>query len=366
MMSYDVIVIGGGIAGLSAAAFLSEAAKVAVIEAEPHIGYHSTGRSAAIFIRNYGNETLRALNDVAARFFETDTQTLTDPVLSPRGELLIAKPDELDALDAYCAGATGLERLNAQEACDLVPILNPELISAAVYEPDAQDIDVDRLLQRYAAVMRANGGQIITGQPVQGMAKMGAIWTITTDLDRYQAPVIINASGAWGDHIGQMAGLRPLGLQPYRRSAVIMAVPDKMTCAHWPLFGSINEDWYAKPDAGRLMISPADADPIAPQDAYPDDLVLAQGLYRFEQATTIPVTRPLRSWAGLRSFLPDHTPAVGFDPEVGGFFWLIGQGGYGVQTSPALGQLTRDLVLAQTSVLSEPIIAALSPNRFHA
>lgn len=364
MMSYDVVIIGGGIAGLSAAAFLSDTAKVAVIEAEPHLGYHSTGRSAAIFIRNYGNDTLRALNAVAAQFFETDTQVLTDPVLSPRGELLIAKPDELGAIDAYCDGATGLERLSAAEACELVPILNPAGFSAAVYEPDAQDIDVDRLLQRYAAVTRANGGQIVTGQPVQMIEKSGDVWMVTTNQATYQAPVVINAAGAWGDHIGQMAGLRPLGLQPYRRSAVIMAIPDTMTCTHWPLFGSIQEEWYAKPDAGRLMISPADADPIDAQDVYPDDLVLAQGLDRFERATTISVTRPLRSWAGLRSFLPDHTPAVGFDPAANGFFWLIGQGGYGVQTSPALGQLTRDLVLGHRAAVADQIVAALAPDRF--
>jgi len=364
MMTYDVIIIGGGIAGLSAAAFLSETAKVAVLEAEPHLGYHSTGRSAAIFIRNYGNDTLRALNDVAASFFETDTRVLKDRVLSPRGELLIAKADELDAIDTYCDGATGLQRLVPQEACELVPILNPDSFAAAVFEQDAQDIDVDRLLQSYVSYLRAQQGQILTDQRVQNIAKSDVIWTVSTDQDSYQAPIVVNAAGAWGDHIGEMAGLRPLGLQPYRRSAVIMAVPDTLGCKNWPLFGSIQEDWYAKPDAGRLMISPADQDPVAAQDVYPDDMVLAEGLYRFEQATTLPVTRPLRSWAGLRSFLPDRTPAVGFDSVAPGFFWLIGQGGYGVQTSPALGKLTRDLIVSKQSQIPDCAISALAPDRF--
>lgn len=359
----DIIIIGGGIAGLSAAAFLSADTNVTVIEAEPHLGYHSTGRSAAIFIRNYGNATLRALNAVAADFFDRPNEMWDAPILTPRGELLVAREDEMDALVAYEQGSTGLQRLETAEVADLVPILRTDDIVAAIYEPDAQDIDVDRLLQGFASTLRRNGGQVVTKARVIELTRDTGRWIITTANGTFEAPIVINAAGAWGDHIGQMAGLRPLGLQPKRRSAVIMALPDGVSCLNWPVFAPISENWYAKPDAGRLMISPADADPVEAQDIYPDDMVLAEGLDRFERAVTIPVTRPLRSWAGLRSFLPDNTPAVGFDAHADGFFWLIGQGGYGVQTSPALGQFVRDMVVGAHQPWHDTVQTALDPNR---
>jgi D-arginine dehydrogenase len=359
----DIIVIGGGIAGISAAAELARKARVIVLETEKHLGYHATGRSAAIYIRNYGNATLRRLNAIAHA--PLAGALLGESVLSPRGEMLIATEDELEVLETTLAGAEGMERLTAAEAVALVPVLRQERIAAAVIERDAQDIDVDRLLQGNARLCRDRGGQIETGQAVGGLARAQGMWRVETTSQRFEAPVVVNAAGAWADRIAGLAGLRRIGLQPLRRSAVIMGLPPGIRGhLNWPLFGSVRENWYAKPDAKGLMISPADEDPVEPQDAWPDDMVLAEGLYRFEQVVDVPVIRPSHSWAGLRSFVADRTPVVGFAPETEGFFWLAGQGGYGVQTSPALAAITHALCCAGGAGFDRSLLDALSPARF--
>ncbi|SEO18974.1 Glycine/D-amino acid oxidase [Salinihabitans flavidus] len=364
MSTADVIVIGGGIAGVSAAARIADHARVVVLETEAQPGYHATGRSAAIFIRNYGNATLRALNAASAPFLEDPGEMAEGSLLSPRGEMLIAQDDELDALEEYAAGATGLERLTAAQAVELVPILRPEKIAAAAIERDAQDIDVDRLLQAFARRLKALGGEIVTGAEVQEILYESTAWRVETQAGTWTAPVLINAAGAWADKVAALAGVPPLGLQPMRRSAALLPAPEGYEIAHWPLFASASERWYAKPDAGKLLVSPADEDPVEPHDAWADDMVLAEGLYRYEQAVTVPVTRMEHSWAGLRTFAPDRTPVVGFDPMAEGFFWLAGQGGYGVQTAPAMADLAAALCLRQTPDLPPETVAALAPVRF--
>ena len=360
----DVLVIGGGIAGISAAAECARAgANVTVLESEPRIGYHATGRSAAIFIRNYGNATLRALNAVAEPIFEQPGEISETPILSPRGELMIASEAELPVLDAYLDGAVGVERLTGKEAAEIVPILRPERIAGAMIERDARGIDVDLLLQGYARMLRARGGRIVTGAAVQALRHVAGQWHVETAQGTFSAPVIVNAAGAWADEIAALAGLPRLGLQPYRRSAAIIPAPEGHATEHWPIFGSIAETWYAKPEAGKLMVSPADEDPVDPHDAWPEDMVLAEGLHRFEQAVTHEVTRLEHSWAGLRTFAPDRTPVAGFDPRRQGFFWLAGQGGYGVQTAPALSQLSAALLTGGTPALAAASRAALAPDR---
>lgn len=358
----DIIIIGGGIAGISAAARLAPEAKVIVLEREAHLAYHSTGRSAAVFILNYGNATLRALNKASVG--DMQGGLLGQSVLSPRGELLVVKPGDEAHLEAFMQGASGVNLLTPSEACAIVPVLKAERFDSAIYEAEAQDIDVDRLLQGCARLAREAGARIVVNAGVTQLRRVGDLWQVQTEGHSYAAPVVINASGAWADQLGQMAGCEPIGLQPKRRSAVMMPVPGDMDVRNWPVFGSIAEDWYAKPDGNRLMISPADEDPVEPQDAWPDDMVLAEGLFRFEEMVDIPVVKPSHSWAGLRSFVADKTPVCGFDPEKEGFFWLAGQGGYGVQTSPALSQLTADLVLGKNSALPSTVLRAVSPARF--
>jgi D-arginine dehydrogenase len=360
----DILVIGGGIAGISAAAECARAgASVTVLESEPQIGYHATGRSAAIFIRNYGNATLRALNAVAEPIFEHPGEISDKPILSPRGELMVASEEELPVLDAYLDGAVGVERLTGKEAAEIVPILRPERIAGAMIERNARGIDVDLLLQGYARMLRARGGRIITGAAVQALRHEAGQWRVETEKGTFTAPTIVNAAGAWADEIAAMAGLPRLGLQPYRRSAAIIPAPEGHDTEHWPIFGSIAETWYAKPEAGKLMVSPADEDPVDPHDAWPEDMVLAEGLHRFEQAVTHEVTRLEHSWAGLRTFAPDRTPVAGFDPRAHGFFWLAGQGGYGVQTAPALSRLSAALLTGRTPEIDAATRAALAPDR---
>ncbi|WP_323786277.1 FAD-binding oxidoreductase [Thalassovita sp.] len=364
MKGADVIVIGGGIAGVSAAAMLAEHMSVLLLEAEPRTGYHSTGRSAAIFIRNYGNATLRALNAASAPFMESPDGVADSSLLSPRGELLLADEEELDDLDAYVAAATGMEILSPAQAVELVPILRPDRIVRAAIEWDAQDIDVDRMLSGYARLLTVRGGQIVTGAQVTALRRNSDAWQVSAGGVEYSAPIVVNAAGAWAGAVATMAGASPIGVQPMRRSAAILPAPDDHDVRRWPLFGSISEQWYAKPEAGKLMVSPADEDPVDAHDAWADDMVLAEGMYRFEQAVTMPVTRVEHSWAGLRSFAPDRTPLAGFDPQAEGFFWLAGQGGYGVQTAPALSQLTAALIVGHRPDVSPEVVAALDPKRF--
>jgi D-arginine dehydrogenase len=365
----DILVIGGGIAGIGAAALAAEGASVIVLEGEDAIGYHSTGRSAAIFIRNYGNATLRALNAASASMLENPSGISDATLLSPRGQLLLAGQDDMPSLDAYAEGAVGLQRLTGAEARALVPILRDDLIVAALYEPDAQDIDVDRFLQGLARKLRGHGGRIVTGASTQTITRRGDVWRVETPMGAYEAPVLVNAAGAWADQVALMAGVAPAGLTPLRRSAAILPAPDGHDISRWPLFASASEGFYSKPEAGKLMVSPADEDPVEPHDVWADDMVLAEGLDRFAQAVTMPVTRVERTWAGMRTFAFDRTPVVGFSPEASDpaaprFLWLAGQGGYGVQTAPALSRLAADLCLGRETELADAAVAALSPARF--
>ena len=359
----DILVIGGGIGGIGAAARLAPEAKVIVLEREDTIGYHATGRSAAVFIRNYGNATVRALNAASAPVLENPDGISDFSLLTPRGEMMVAAADEIEALERYLAGSDGIEEITPDDAVDRIPILRRERIERAVFEPNAQDIDVDRLLQGFARLARSGAGRIERRAEVAEIARARTTWQVRTRDAVYEAPIVVNAAGAWADGLAAMAHVAPVGLTPMRRSIAVLPMPDDMAVERWPLVVSGSENWYAKPERGRLLVSPADEDPVDPHDAWPDDMVVAEGIHRFEQAMTISVTRVERSWAGLRSFVADRTPVCGFAPDADGFFWLAGQGGYGVQTSPALSRLAGDLVLGRTPQLTPDVVAALSPAR---
>ncbi|MEJ8475646.1 NAD(P)/FAD-dependent oxidoreductase [Roseibium algae] len=364
MKTADIIIIGGGIAGIGAAARLSPEASVIILEMEDAAGRHASGRSAAIFIRNYGNATLRALNAASEPTFLEPEGISESSLLSQRGELMVANEAGLDDLNAYLTGSDGLERISAAEAVKLFPLLRQDWVVEAAYEQSAQDIDADRLLQGCLKLARRNGAEFIPKAPVTAMKRANGIWQVETPKGQFTAPIVINAAGAWADQIAGLAGMLPVGLSALRRSAAIVSPPCSDDISSWPLLVSAAEDWYVKPDAGKFMVSPADEDPVEAQDAWPEDMVLAEGIYRAEQAVDLQVTRIEHSWAGLRTFAPDRTPVVGFSPEQDGFFWLAGQGGYGVQTAPALSQLTADLCLHRTSLLSAAVLEALDPGRF--
>lgn len=352
----DIVVIGGGIAGLSAAARLSADATVTVLEAESALGYHASGRSAALIEQNYGAPSVQALNRASVDFLKDGGY------LSPRGLMILAKADQKDAFESDLA-TMGLDAISVAEACAMVPVLNPDKLAFAGYHADAQDIDTDKLLQDFARSIRAAGGQVLTGKRVEGIARSGGKWNLDCGGVTYAADLLVNAAGAWADQIAIMAGVVPLGVVPHRRSMARIPAPGGHDPKHWPMFFGVGESWYAKPDAGFLLVSPADEDPVEPHDAWAEDLTLAQGLALYEEMVTEPVTRVQSSWAGLRSFAPDRTLVLGRDRDQPAFMWCAGQGGYGFQTAPAASQLLADLVAGRPSALPHDIVQHLTPER---
>ncbi|MBT8459161.1 MAG: FAD-binding oxidoreductase, partial [Boseongicola sp.] len=282
-------------------------------------------------------------------------------VLNPRGLMAVAKERDTEQFEADLISMQ-LDEIDVEEAFARVPILSPDVTRAALHE-DAHDIDTDKLLQGFAKDARAEGAEILTGFKVTRIAR-GTVWSIESNGRTFEAEKLVNAAGAWADQVAQLAGVTPLGLQPMRRSMARLPAPDGHNLSKWPMIFGPGESWYAKPDAGGWIVSPAEEDPIEPMDAWPEDMVLAEGLDRYQQYVTSPVIRLETSWAGLRTFSPDRSLVLGEDPDVSGFFWCAGQGGYGIQSSPAAGRCIADLVLGRQPELPIKTIKALSPSRF--
>ncbi|WP_404938285.1 FAD-binding oxidoreductase [Pseudomonas sp. JDS08PS003] len=353
MIQADFIIIGGGIAGASTGFWLSRHGRVIVLERESHPAYHSTGRSAALYTAAYGTAQVRALTLASRDFFDHPPEGFCDhPLLTPRGEMTVdftGDPAELNN-QYLSAKATvpEMQLLSADEACARLPILRREKVHGALYDPSASDIDTDALHQGYLRGIRRHQGQLYTDHEVLGLRRdEQGLWQVQTSGQDFSAPVLINAAGAWADQIGVMAGARPQGLQPKRRAAFIFAGPEGLDSHRWPMLVSLDESFYMKPDAGMFLGSPANADPVEPHDVQPEELDIALGIYQIEEATTLSIRRPTRTWAGLRSFVSDGDLLAGFDPQVPGLFWVAGQGGYGIQTSPAMGQASAALVRGQ-------------------
>ena len=340
----DFLVVGSGIAAASVGYWLAPHARVVLLERESQPGYHATGRSAAMFIASYGPPQVRALSRASRAFFENPPSGFSDhPILTSRGTLTLAQPGQEAQLDALWnvvgAMATGARRLNQEQACAMVPVLRKDSVVGAVFEPDASDMEVHSLHQGYLRGVREQGGSVVCDSEVDSIRRQGPLWRVGAGAKRYTAAVVINAAGAWCDVVGAMAGAHALGLIPKRRSAFVFAPPPAADCAGWPLCLGVDESWYFKPDGGQLLGSPANADPVAAQDVQPEEIDIAQGIHRIEEVTTLQIRRPTRTWAGLRSFVDDGELVGGFDPGVPGFFWLAGQGGYGIQTSAAMGEV---------------------------
>jgi D-arginine dehydrogenase len=355
----DFLVIGGGIAGLSAAARLSVLGQVTLLERETALGHHASGRSAALYEETYGLPSTVALNRASKAFFLTDHPRL----VTPRGLLLVAGPDDGDRF-AHDLATMEMTPLSLAEAREILPILDPATVSLAAYHAGAWDIDTDALLQAFARTTRAAGGTVLTGQEVTAIRRTATGWTVTTPAGEHDARHLVNAAGAWADAIAALAGLPPIGLTPLRRSMARIPAPPGHDIRAWPMTMGAGESWYMKPDAGALIVSPAEEDPSYPHDAWADDMVLAEGLARYQAYVTAPVTRLLSSWAGLRSFAPDRQLVLGPDPLDPAFLWSAGQGGYGFQTSPAASLLLADLAGARSPELDPAIVARLSPARF--
>jgi D-arginine dehydrogenase len=367
----DVIVVGAGIAGVSVAAILARSCKVILLERESHPAYHATGRSAALFSTIYGPEPVRALSRASQAFFEHPPDGFTEtPLVRRRGVLHIATAAQAGRLEVFVSMPDlqgRVRRLVSAAARVLCPLLRPGHVAAAAFEPDAADIDVHGLLQGYLRQLSAAGGKVIADAEVVGLSRDAGLWTVRTSQDVLSAPIVINAAGAWVERMGALAGTAPIGLVPSRRTALLVDLPDGVVADAWPAVIDIEEQFYFKPEAGRLLLSPADETPMAPHDVQPDELDLAIAIDRVEAATTLVVRRIEHRWAGLRSFVPDRSPVVGYDPQIEGFFWLAAQGGYGLQTAPALARTAAALVLGQP--LDADLIeagadaAALAPER---
>ncbi|MEZ5932476.1 MAG: FAD-binding oxidoreductase [Alphaproteobacteria bacterium] len=352
METVDIIVIGAGIAGASAAWALAETASVLLLEREDQPGYHTTGRSAAVFAPAYGNLPIRRLTAASRSFYEANAGGLADgPVLHARGELMIARADQLDALDLAEAELRqqidSLERLDADAAMQRLPSLRPGYAAAALADFSAMDMDVAAIHQGFLKAFRHRGGRLQVDAEVTGLRQVQSGWEVMTKAGTFQAEILVNAAGAWADAIADLAGAARIGLVPKRRTAFIFD-PKAAVDPHWPVVVDVEESFYFKPESGLLLGSPADETPSPPTDAQPEDLDVAIAVDRIEQATTWQIARITRRWAGLRSFVADKTPVVGFDSERAGFFWLAGQGGYGIQTAPALSRVAAALALGRS------------------
>ena len=351
----NVAIIGGGIAGVSAAAELAPFSKCTLFEAEDVLGYHTTSRSAAMFVENYGNAAVCTLNTASK------PKHIEAGVLSPRGIMMLALEGEEELFEQDCV-ELDMHPISLSEARNRVPILHQDIVRAAMYE-SATDIDTDRLLQGYARAARNAGAEFRLGERASVTCK-GRQWEVRTPTGDTTFDVIVNAAGAWSDQVAKGASITPIGLTPMRRSVARLPAPGGRDVRNWPMLYGPSENWYAKPDGGGWIVSSAEEDPIAPMDAWPDDMVIAEGIARYEAHVSEPVTRVETSWAGLRTFAPDRTLVIGEDLAARGFFWLAGQGGYGFQTAPAAAKLLADLVLDKDPDLDASIVRALSPARF--
>ena len=350
MREFDVAIVGAGIAGASLAYRLAGERSVLLLERESQPGYHATGRSAAMFMESYGPPAVRALTRASRAFYEAPPSGFSDrPLLAPRGVLYLATHGQEALLQetqrALAASGGELERLGAGAALARVGCLRPEVVHGALFEPGAQDIDVHALHQGFLRGLRARGGELRTGAQVAAAQRSGALWTLRlADGEALHAHAVVDAAGAWADDVAALFGAPPIGLVPHRRSAFTFKAPEGSDVSGWPAVVGVDESYYFKPDAGQLLGSPANADPTAPHDVVPEELDIAMGIHQIEAVTTLTIRRPASTWAGLRSFVRDGEMVIGWDAHCPGFFWLAGQGGYGIQSAAGASELAAALL----------------------
>ena len=371
-MNYDFIVLGAGIAGASVAFELARSSRVCLIEAEDQPGFHATGRSAALFAPSYGGREIRAFTRASRSFFDRPPPGFSEyPLLHPRGVLYIARPDQSDRLVHKVADLQGsggsISLIPGRDATATVPLLRAGYVAQAALDSDAMDIDVTALHQGFLRGARSAQTVLMTKSRVTRVERRRGVWKIELIDGSAVAPVLINAAGAWADEVAEACGARPIGLQALRRTALLVDAPPGVDIRAWPAVIDADEQFYFKPDAGRLLLSPADETPDKPGDAQPDELDIAICVDRIEAALDVEIRRISHRWAGLRTFSRDRVPVLGFDLHVEGLFWCAGQGGYGIQTAPAMARTAA--ALAQRENVPADIVAEglnvedLSPRR---
>lgn len=375
MENVDIVVIGGGIAGVSAAYALARAniGSVRLVETEPTLAFHTTGRSAAQLIENYGAAPIRQLTIASLGFFHDTPDGLVDtPLLTTRGILTVGAPGTSDRIQSELEAGQAMNptivEVTPDVAINLVPVLRRSEIERVIWEPQSADIDVAGLHQSFVRGMRAAGATVATATKVDCASPDGGHWRVETTDGAFAAGHVVNAAGAWGDLVAASCGVEPVGLEPKRRTA-FMIKSGYRDSAHWPLFGDANNSWYVKPDGPQFMCSPSDEVPSEPVDAKPDELDIAMAIDRINQYTTLEIRSIASSWAGLRTFSPDRSMVMGPDPDHPTFHWCVGQGGTGIQSSPAAGQLIADLLATGApgplfDSLTKPLdLAGLTPAR---
>ncbi len=366
---FDIIIIGAGIAGASVAAHLAETKRVLILEMEDRPGFHSTGRSAATFEPNYGPPPMLAFTRASNKFFVNPPQGFTDgPLLVPRFSLFFEAEGQEAFTENLLASGSGLEELSEAQALKHFPVLREGYAKRIFLDLHTGDLDVDLLHRGYLRLFKSRGGQLFNSAAAETILRVGHIWEVTTQQGVFEAEILVNAAGGWGDVVAVKAGVKPVGLQPKRRSIGVIPVDGIPGAAAFPLVADVGETWYAKPQSGKMMMSSADVTPVDPHDAYADDMAIAEGIECLMNATTIDVNRLDHSWGGLRTFAPDGSPVIGFDPSTDGFFWLVGQGGYGIQSAPALSRTAAAMVLGeippQDVMDAGLILPDIAPQRF--
>ena len=345
MQTADIVVIGAGIAGVSAAAELAADADVVMLEMESQPGYHASGRSAAYFATSYGHPTVQKITASCESFLRQPPEGFTEvELLTPRDCIWFAREEQAASLAAMGELNTRLEFVDEQAILERVPVFSPGYLHGGLWDRRGGDIDTDALLQAYVRQFRKRGGRMFSNHRVESIERAGDSWVLSAGGETFSATIVVNAAGGWVEEIAALAGLSSLGIRPYRRTALTIEAPTGVDISGWPEMVDIDEEFYFKPDAGLILISPADETPTRPVDAQAEDLDVATGVYRFEQVTGLDIQKVRASWAGMRTFAPDRLFVTGFDPRADGFFWLAGQGGYGVQSAPAMAKLTRFLI----------------------
>ena len=349
MTDTDVIIIGAGIAGASAAYELARDSRVVVLEKEAQAGYHATGRSGAVFIEPYGNEVVQALTAASKAFMCRPPDGFCDaPLLTDRELFITGTADQADIVSGMAEMVRPLfPQLALVDGAELearVPLMRKGIVTKALHDPSCKDIDADGLLQGFLRGAKACGAKVVLNTEVTALRRTDGRWRADTAAGEYVAPIVINAAGAWVERIAGLARVRPRGITPMRRSMYVLPPFADTPVRDWPLVGDVGETWYFKPESGRLMASPSEEDPMEPCDARPDQLVIAAGVERLQGVLDLEVRRIEQQWAGLRTFAADRSPVVGYDPGAEGFFWLGGQGGFGLQTAPAVARLVAALV----------------------
>lgn len=370
--TFDVIVVGGGIAGVSIGYELAADRSVCLLEQESTLAFHTTGRSAALFLETYGNEPIRALTSASREFMSAPPEPWDSELLSPRSLLQFASHGRADALETMFATVRGLtpdaQLISPAEAATLFPPLRPERVDLALYEPGSMEIDVHALHQGFVRGLRSRGGVVATSSAVVGLRREHGLWRVdTADGTVRRAAVLIDAAGAWADSVATLAGAARIGLRPLRRTIFMISAPEDVDTSALPTLSDVDETFYLKPEGTQILCSPADETPTEPSDARPDEIEIARALDAVHDTTTLTARHVRSSWAGLRSFVADRTPVVGFDDRLDGFFWCAGQGGYGIQTAGALARVGAALVRGESvpdDVLARGLrVADLAPGR---